>query len=80
MLEEGSGVFGGAVQQADLGTIGCLLSPYRLRKVPSRALQMQEIHRGLQLLWVAVWMVLSRAEAEKRSSGIRSWGKDGKMG
>lgn len=72
MLEEGGEGFGGAVKQADFGTIGCCLSHYRVRKVPSRELQMQEIHRGLQLPWLDMWTVLSGAGAEKCSSGIGS--------
>lgn len=56
------------------------MSHYRLRKVPSRELQMQEIHGGLQLPWVDMWIVLSRKEAEKCSSGSRSLGEGWQKG
>lgn len=63
------GGVGGAVKQADLVAVGCCLSHYRLRKVPSRELQMQEIHRGLQLLWVDMWMVLSNSALDQVPRG-----------
>lgn len=59
-----AGGFGGAVEQADFGTMGCCLSHDRLRTdlsaVPSRELQLREIHGGLQLPWEDVWVGLSR--------------------